>query len=142
MDQSKKPAFLDENAPSLTNEELKAASNELLVSYPRIARTMTDDPVLNQVVGNISFMLFKDPRKLSNGKPVYGFFKLRGNWAEAELAIKDAKRIIKEFDSKHKIYQAPVGHWLPITEEEAFTRELIDVKMSEEEPSLRDEVAR
>ena len=87
-------------------------------------------------------MLFKEARKFKNGKSVYGFFKIRGNWADKIQATRHASKIVKEMDSRYRIRLAPVGHWLPITEETAFCQEMLDVRMNKDEVHLRDEAVK
>jgi len=137
----KKPEWLIPDYPPLghTDSVGKAAVEGQTVFYPKVVRSQTDPPISNQSVGAVSFMFFSEPRRLRNGKPVYGFFKLRGNYSEESQASFACSKIIKEVDSKYRIHLAPVGAWLPLTEEEAFIKELTDVKLSDSEVHLRDE---
>lgn len=130
--------------PPLKSNDLvgRATVEGQLIPYPKIIRTMTDPPVMNQSVGNISFMLFNEPKKTKSGKPIYGFCKLRGNWNGEQQATFEASKIIREVDSKHPIKLAPVGVWVPITEDEDSSKEKIDVRMKEEEIQLRDEAVK
>lgn len=125
--------------PLLYNDSVgKAAVEGQISHYPKVVRRLQDPPITNQVYSNISFMLYKEPRKLSNGKPVYGFVKSRGNWPDVDTSKQEAGKLIREVDSKFQIRIAPVGAWVPITEENAFVKDLEDVRMNEEEVHLRD----
>ncbi len=138
----KNPDWLVPDYPPLKGEVGQAAVNGQIVHYPKVARTQTDPPIVNQIVGNISFMFFKEVRKLRNGKPVYGFFKLGGNWADEIRAKSAASKIIREVDSKHQVKLCPVGGWLPLTDESAFCREMLDVRMNKNEKHLRDQAVK
>ena len=139
----RKPEWLVEGYPPLGIDLVgQAAVEGQTVEYPQIVRTTTDPPIYGQKLGLLSFMLFKEPRTLSSGKPVYGYVNLRGNWPDASQARSQAAKIIREVDSKHMIRIAPVGGWVPITEEDAFVREKYDVKTRDDEMALRDEAAK
>ena len=72
--------WLQPDAPKLQGDELKAAIAQQIVSYPQVVRSMVDEPLASQSHGNISYMLFDKPKVSKNGKPIYGFAKIRGNW--------------------------------------------------------------
>jgi hypothetical protein len=93
---------------------------------------MDDPPIANQMYGNLSFMFFDDPKTLSTGKKVYGFCKVRGVWPTETTATEDSKRIIREVDSRFQIRIAPIGAWVPLTNENAFCRDLLDVSTQED----------
>lgn len=135
------PEWFDSDADSL-NKSQTIEARKHLVSYPTVVRQNVDCPIGNQSFANISYCLFKEPRKLSTGKNAYGLLKVRGAWPSTDVAVNEASKIIKEVDSKNKIQIVPVGHWVPISEEEAFNRESIDIKTHEDESALRDAVVR
>lgn len=139
---SSQPDYIKPNAKPLTDDELAQALTENVCAFPRVVRDMRDPPISNQSFANVSLMLFKEPRQFKSGKPVSGFMKIRGVWPTESTASADASRIIKEVDSKYPIRIAPVGAWLPITEETDFVKESIDVRMKDEETHLRDEAVR
>jgi len=138
-----RPPWLVPGYPPLKGDDLvgKAAVEGQLVYYPKVVRSQIDEPINNQTIGCVSLMLFNEPKKMRNGKPVYGFFKLRGNWANHEQMLHESSKIIRTVDSKYKIRAAPVGHWLPIVEEDALCKELIDVKTNKEQITLRNQAA-
>lgn len=136
------PPWLVPGYPPLEGDVGKASVDGQLVYYPKVVRSQIDDPIANQALGSLSFMLFKEPRKFRNGKPVYGFVKLRGNWSDKTQATRHASKIIKEMDSRFQIRLAHVGHWVPITEETAFCQDMLDVKMHKDEVQLRDEATK
>jgi hypothetical protein len=134
-DTKPQPTYFHPKHPVLEDDVEEAAVNGQLIKYPSIVRGMTD-PVLKvpQAYTNISFMLFKEPRNLSTGKHVYGFVKARGAWPDHEVATREASKIIKKFDSKYKILVAPTGKWLPITDEESFCSNNINVDLNPSNP--------
>lgn len=135
--------YLPEYPPLKSHDLVGRASVEgQLVTYPKIVRTLADPPINNQTIGNVSFMLFDEPKKTKNGKNMYGFFKLRGVWNGEQQAKFEASKIIREIDSKYPIKLSPVGVWLPITEDEDASKDKIDVKIKENEIHLRDEAAK
>lgn len=139
MSKPSPPWLVPEYPPLKCDDPVGKSSVEgQIVYYPRVVRSQADDPINNQVIGNVSFMLFKEPKKFRNGQPAYGFFKLRGNWASEEQARDQASKIIREKDSRYIILQAPVGHWVPITDQTAFCKDVHDVKTSKDDMALHD----
>jgi hypothetical protein len=129
---------LTPDTPSLQGAELRAACAGQVGEYRTVVRSAVDESVPNQSHGLLSFMLFSEPKKTNRGKPVYGFVKLRGNWGE-EIVRSKAQSIVKDQDSKYPVRIGPVGVWLPITEDDDFVKEQLDVRTSKEEIHLRDE---
>jgi len=137
------PSWLIPSYPPLKSDDDvgKAAIEEQVYSYPKVVRQQTDPPIVGQHYGNVSFMLFDAPR-MCDGKPVYGFVKIRGNHESQEVAYKDACRIVREVDSKYQVRIAPVGSWVPITENDRAVKEVFDVRESDKEIHLRDEAVK
>lgn len=131
---------------TLTKEQTDAAVQELVSKFPVGVKSDFDEPISQQGLGLISQFFFAEPKKLPNGKYVYGFQKLRGNYPGDErdmtYALKGASNIVKNQDSKHPIRIVPVGHWFPITNDDSAVKEKIDVRMNDEERHLRDEAVR
>jgi len=141
----KKNTWLVPNYPPLSglDDVGQAAIDGQIYHYPKVVRSMVDSPINNQSLGLLSFMLFKDgPKRLSSGKLVHGYVKLRGNYSDITNCEFEASKIIKEIDSKFQIRIAPVGHWVPITDEEAFIKDKLDVKTNEDDATLRDAAMR
>lgn len=140
----KSPEWLVPNYPPLKCEDNvgQAAIEGQIHFYPKVVRTMTDPPLTGQRFSCLSFMFFKEPRKLSNGLPVYGYVKSRGNWADESQARFESAKIIREIDSKYQIRIAQTGVWYPLTDEQAFIQDHVDVRMNKEEVHLRDEAVK
>ncbi len=142
-DAPKKPEWLIEDYPPLSGKIGHEAEKAQTITYPKVVRKMDDPPIANQMYGNLSFMFFDDPKTLSTGKKVYGFCKVRGVWPTETAATDDSKRIIREVDSRFQIRIAPVGAWVPLTNENAFCRDLLDVPTKEEDMNqLRSEAVK
>jgi len=140
-----KTTYFVPDYPTLPRDIARVAIEGQSFAYPMVVRTSIDPPLVNQVVGNISFMLFSEPRKMANGKFAYGFFKLRGSHVDEHSAKRAAGVIIKEVDSKYKIGIAPIGHWLPITEDnDIFCKDILDINDDDEKAvvHLRDQVVK
>ncbi len=127
-EEKKVQEWLIPDYPSVKGTDMvgKAMVSGQVVVYPKVVRDMVDPGIAGQVYGNLSFMLFKEKRVLSSGYPVFGFVKLRGNHSAKTWAIKDANRICLDVDSKYVVKPAPVGYWVPITDDPSFSEELID----------------
>lgn len=117
--------------PALTGEVGKAAVNGQIVYYPKVVRSMVDEPVENQARGLVSFMLPKEPRLTKEGKRIVGFFKLRGNWSDDNQATSRASKIVREQDSKYPVRVAHVGHWIPLVDDEAMALKNVNVNVEE-----------
>lgn len=130
MQQTKDPT-VDPTYPPLTGKEAIAAVQNQILEYPQIVRSKTDEPISEQHFGLISFVLLKQEAQTKDGKKIYGFFKLRGNWASPEQAQSKGARIVREQDSKHKIRVANVGHWLPLCEDNSLVKQNIGVNLED-----------
>ena len=142
--QQKIPGWLVPGYPPLKAEDSvgQVVIEGQMSYYPKVVRTMEDPPIPGQCFSLISFMLFKEPHKLRNGSPIYGYLKTRGNWATNSQAQFEASKIIREVDSKYTIFVAKTGAWVPISEESAFVKEILDIKIKGNEFSIRDEVVK
>jgi len=138
-----KPTWYAPGYPHLKSDDDvgEAAVNGQSVQYPQVVRKNNDPPIIHQSYGNLSFMLFDTPRSF-RGKPIYGFVKLRGNHPDKDSAVYDSYRIVREVDSKFQVRIAPVGTWVPITENTSVIDEMIDVREKDDEHHLRDEAVR
>jgi hypothetical protein len=125
--ETKKQPWLVPDYPELEGQVGRAAVNGQIITYPSVIRSNNDKPIPQQSFGNFSFMFFKEPRRLKSGKPVYGFFKARGNWPDAACAQNEATQIVKKQDSKYKVRVGQVGAWLPIVDDDAVVENTIDV---------------
>lgn len=137
------PSWFDLGYPLLSDKDDvgKAAVEGQVIEYPQVVRSNEDPPISGQAFGNLSFMLFKEPR-MFRGKPIYGYVKLRGNHNDDKSARFDAYRIIRTVDSKFQIRIAKVGVWVPITENDSVVQELYDVRENTEEKHIRDEAVK
>jgi hypothetical protein len=130
-DKTQDKLVLSKNPP-LTEKETTLAMNELLVSdfvnkFPRVERRYADPPSPLQTYGLISFIPAKGATP--NEKGIYGFAKLRGNFATPVETDQQAEKLIKEVDSYHKIYTTYVGRPFPLTLSSDYSKETTEVDM-------------
>lgn len=135
-----RPPWLVADHPPLTSDQMTEAEKFQIIHYPQVVRDMVDPAIPNQQYTNVSFMLFKEPKTLKTGKKAYGFVKMRGTWADDDKATREARKIVETVDSKFQIRVAPTGHWVPISDDDGFCRDLQDVT-SGQQRSFRDEAA-
>jgi hypothetical protein len=108
----------DVGAPPLAeeqvNEAMVALNNTSLVDkFPRVERQFADPPIPLQTYGLMSFVPSKGASPDKDG--VYGFMKLRGNYATQQESNDRAEYLIRNVDSYHQIFHAYVGRPFPIT---------------------------
>lgn len=111
----------------LTDEQTEDAFKELVVKFPKIERLPVDPPLAGQNFGLFSFKFLPKP---VNG--VYGFLKFRGAFTSQPEWESHAKSIIRTVDSKHHIWPYQQGRWMPITTNEEFAQETLEVSQQEE----------
>ena len=123
----------DVGAPPLTNEEAESAlvalsDTSFVTKFPRVERQFADPPIPLQTYGLISFVPSKGASPDKDG--VYGFAKVRGNYATSQEASERAEFLIRSVDSYHKIFQAYVGRPFPITIDQKYCAktEEIDIR--------------
>jgi hypothetical protein len=120
----------EQSAPVLsdeqTNEAMKVLNNtDFIDKFPRVDRTYADPILSMQLYGLISFTPAKGATPNENG--VYGFAKLRGNFASEIEASQRAEFLIKNIDSYHQIYHTYVGRPFPITNSSKYSAETTEV---------------
>lgn len=122
-------------APPLTEKELTEAVKELSVTsfvqrFPQIERRLADPPIDQQRIGLISFVPAKGVTPNEHG--VYGFAKLRGNYANENEANERAELLIRNIDSYHQIYHTYVGRPFPLTTTSEYSKEVTKVELDKE----------
>lgn len=122
----------EQNAPALTEQEVSIAMEDLHVTsfvekYPAVERRYADPPLQLQRFGMISFVPAKGARP--NDKGIYGFAKLRGNYASVQECAEQAEKIIRSVDSYHKIFTTYVGRPFPLTTSSDYSAETTEVDM-------------
>ena len=63
---------------------------------------------------------------------------LRGNHSDVPRCMSEAKRIVTEVDSKFQVKIAPVGAWLPITDDDAVVQNVEEVSTDEKDKAYKD----
>ena len=125
----------EQGAADLTEEEVTNAISALdntafTRKFPRVDRTYADPPISLQTVGLISFTPAKGATPNENG--VFGFAKLRGNYASELEAQQRAEHIIRKIDSYHQIYHTYVGRPFPITASSKYSAETDEIDIRKE----------
>lgn len=120
----------DQSANNLTEKEVNEAMSELnnvsfVKKFPRVDRTYADPPPPMQQIGLISFTPAKGAQP--DDKGVYGFAKLRGNYATMQEADQRAEFLIRNVDSYHQIYHTYVGRPFPITSSSSYSAETSEI---------------
>lgn len=118
------------DAPALTSQQAQAAYqvqnvNTFIDKFPTIDRTYADPVDPMQRIGLISFIPAKGASP--NEKGIYGFAKMRGNYATDLEANQKAEYIIKNLDSYNKVYHAYVGRPFPLTVSSDYSAETEEV---------------
>jgi hypothetical protein len=124
-----------QGAPVLSEEEVEEAiksldNTDFTAKFPRVDRTYADPPVPLQTVGLISFTPAKGATPNANG--VFGFAKLRGNYASELEAKQRAEEIIRGIDSYHQIYHTYVGRPFPMTASSKYSAETDEIDIRKE----------
>ena len=134
---TKQDWVVDPLADPLKSKQAKAAYGDLIVDYPKIVRSHSDNPVPQQQYGLVSWMLFKEPKILPNGDPVYGVFKIRGNYSDVDLAKSRAADIVRSQDSRNKVHVVNTGAWFPITNNLGASQDVVNVDVDDPGAAIR-----
>jgi len=108
----------------------KLNDNNYVRKFLSVERRYADPVEPMQRIGLISFVPAKG--STPNEKGIYGFVKLRGNYATDREASERAETLIRTTDSYHKIFHAYVGRPFPLTTSSDFSGETreIDIRKS------------
>ena len=120
----------DQFADMLTNIETKEAmktinNTDYISKFPKVERKFADPAVELQRYGLISFIPAKGATPNENG--VYGYAKLRGNFASSSEADEKAEYLIRKVDSYHQIYHTYVGRPFPLTVSSNYSAETSEI---------------
>lgn len=121
--------------PPLNEEQTNEALSELNITsftdkFPRVDRTYADPVMPHQYIGLISFVPSKGAKPNENG--VYGFAKLRGNFASEIEACERAEFLIRNVDSNNHIYHTYVGRPFPITNCSKYSAQTDEIDIRKE----------
>lgn len=137
-------AGLDLHSPPLDENQTREAVNalndlSLIQKFPCLERRYQDPPVDLQVYGLVSFIPAKGATPNKDG--IFGFAKMRGNFATEQEANARSEFLIKNVDSYHKIFHTYVGRPFPITDASEFSKEVnqIDIQKATSE-SINEDV--
>ena len=125
----------EQGAPQLSEKEVNSAMKDLnnsdfITKFSRVDRTYADPPPPLQNIGLLSFVPAKGAQPNQNG--VYGFAKLRGNYATAQEADQRAEFLIRNVDSYHQIYHTYVGRPFPMTASSKYSADTNEIDIRKE----------
>lgn len=125
----------NQGAEKLSESEVKDAmvelnNNDFVNKFPAVERAYADPPVSLQHIGLLSFTPAKGAKPNDNG--VFGFAKLRGNYASEMEADERAEYLIRNVDSYHQIYHTYVGRPFPITYSSDYSAETREIDIRKE----------
>lgn len=124
---------LNGGVPPLTQEESLVAMASLNkdkypnLSFNRVERRYADKPLSLQTFGLISFVPAKGATPNEAG--LYGFAKLRGNFASQRECNERAEEIIRTEDSYHTIYHTHVGRPFPLSSNPDYVEETVEINI-------------
>ena len=125
----------EQGAPVLSETEVEQAMKTLNITdfrdkFTKVDRTYADPPVAMQNIALISFTPAKGATPNENG--VFGFAKVRGNYATSMEADQRAEFLIRNVDSYHTIYHAYVGRPFPMTFSSKYSAETSEIDIRKE----------
>ena len=125
----------DQNSPSLTNDEVSNAMDELnnktfTTKFPRIERVYADPPIAMQNIALFSFTPAKG--SVPNDSGVYGFGKIRGVFNTPLEADERAEFLIRNADSYHQIFHTYTGRPFPLTTSSQYSAETSEIDIRKE----------
>ena len=119
----------------MTADEFSSACKDLddksfTTNYPRVEQRFSDPIIELQRIGLVSFVPAKGATPNKDG--LYGFAKLRGNYANEREASDRAEKLIRDVDSYHKIYHCYVGRPFPLTINDNFSKNVDEIDIEQE----------
>ena len=129
------PTSIDKFGNRLQGDELKAAANNLrntvLISdkYTIRETRIIDEPIENQKYCLFSFIPSSTAKPDKND--IYGMIKIRGVYNTLDECDSRCIDIIKNSDSYNKIIYGEVGHPIPITINNKYSNEMLNVDVTE-----------
>ena len=125
----------DTNTKPLAGDELTNAIASLdnmafTKKFNKVDRNYADPPIHLQNIGLFSFIPAKGATPNKNG--VFGFAKMRGNFASEDEASVRAEMIIRDIDSTHTIFHTHVGRPFPVTISEKYAAETSEIDIRRE----------
>lgn len=115
--------------PSLEGDELREAVSALnKKAFSQVDRQYADPAIKGQKIVLFSFVPSKGAKPDEDGW--YGMAKVRGVFANEDMADEHAEKLIRDHDSYHEIFHAYVGRPFPVTNKSGYEEEIktIDIK--------------
>ena len=125
----------EQHEAPLSSEETDAAMKTLNITdftdkFRAVDRTYADPQIPLQNIGLISFYPAKGATPNENG--VFGFAKIRGNYATELEASQRAEFLIRNVDSYHPVFHTYVGRPFPITTSSKYSAETDEIDIKKE----------
>ena len=124
--QGSRPLSEEEVINAMKENNNKTFTHQFLAVEKKYADPV--DPI--QRIGLFSFVPAKGATP--NEKGVYGFAKIRGNYATEQEADERAEFLIRNIDSYHQIYHTYVGRPFPLTTSSDYSGEKKEINLREE----------
>lgn len=122
---------LDSSHECLTDKQTTNAMKVLNKNnFPEVERRYADPVIDLQKIGLFSFVPARGATP--NNQGIYGFAKLRGNFANENEANERAEDLVRNVDSYHQIYHTYVGRPFPLTVSSEFSKEVTKVDLKKE----------
>ena len=99
-------------------------------NFPEVERRYTDPVIDLQKIGLFSFVPARGA--VPNNQGIYGFAKIRGNFANENEANERAEFIIRNVDSYNQIFHTYVGRPFPITVDSKYSAETQEIDIRKE----------
>jgi len=119
--------------PALSPEETEGALQDLCnkdAIFRKVERSYADPQMREQKLGLISFLPAKGASPNKHG--IYGFAKLRGNYATLAEADERSEFLIRNHDSYNQIMTCYVGRPFPVTSSRKFSEDVREVDIRKE----------
>ena len=133
-DRSDGIAWTPTTGAPLSDAELSTVRGDCLVSVPvyynearRVDRSYADPAVPLQHIGLISWIPARGALPDADG--VYGFAKLRGTYSLPQEADQRAEELVRNVDSYHQIFHAPVGRPFPLTTKSTWSQNTREIDL-------------
>lgn len=115
-DEKRKKRDKKNRRAKLDEDQLDAALEKLVRSYPPVEKRWRDPDLPGQVHCSVSFVPARGAKPDDDG--LYGLLKVRGTFASEEDRDCRAELIINDVDSYHAITHGYVGQPLPLTHDD------------------------
>lgn len=115
------PLTVEEGTEAFSSLNIRSFTDK----FPAKDRTYSDPPLPMQTYGLLSFVPAKGATPNESG--IFGFAKMRGNFATEMEADQRAEYLIRNVDSYHTIYHTYVGRPFPMTNSSKYSADTSEI---------------